>query len=86
MTLHISLPEELENLVQNQIETGMYNNPSEVVSDALRLFFVDDDEITPKKIAWLNDIIEKQEEGIKNGSEQWMDGEAVFKEMEQKYS
>jgi hypothetical protein len=62
------------------------NSPGEVVSEALRRFFMDDDELTPKKIAWLNAIIEKQEEGIRNGSEQWIDGEAFFKDMKQKYS
>ena len=86
MTLQISLPKELESLVQNQIEKGMYSDPSEVVSEALRHFFMADDDLTPQKIAWLNAIIEKQEEGIRNGSEQWVDGEAFFKEMEQKYN
>ena len=35
--MHISLTENLENLVKSKVESGLYNNASEVVRDALRL-------------------------------------------------
>ncbi len=39
MGMHVSLTKELEEMVQNQVNTGMYQNASEVVRAALRNFF-----------------------------------------------
>ena len=39
MTLHVSLPKELENKVHDEVDTGMYQSASEVVREALRRFF-----------------------------------------------
>ena len=39
MTLHVSLPQELENKVHDKVNTGMYQSASEVVHEALRRFF-----------------------------------------------
>ena len=39
MTLHVSLPKELEALVHLEVQTGMYGSASEVVREALRGFF-----------------------------------------------
>lgn len=36
MTLHISLPKKLEELVHEQVNTGLYGSASEVVREALR--------------------------------------------------
>jgi antitoxin ParD1/3/4 len=46
-TLHISLPDVLEKKIQEQVKTGMYQTASEVVREALRLFFREpkDDEV-----------------------------------------
>ncbi len=35
--MHISLTENLESLVKSKVESGLYNNASEVVREALRL-------------------------------------------------
>lgn len=34
--MHISLTPELEHIVKSKVQTGMYNNASEVVREALR--------------------------------------------------
>ncbi len=34
--MHISLTPELENLVKEKLNSGLYNNSSEVIRDALR--------------------------------------------------
>jgi len=34
--MHISLTPELENIVKSKVQTGLYNNASEVVREALR--------------------------------------------------
>jgi len=33
--MHISLPPQLENLVKNKVESGLYNSASEVMREAL---------------------------------------------------
>lgn len=85
MTLHISLPKELESLVHHEVESGMYGSASEVVREALRYFFTSDEELTPKELAWLREDMKKRRERIQNGEEQWVDGEKFFVRMEEKY-
>ena len=38
MSMNVSLPPELEALVRQRVETGMYGSASEVIREALRLF------------------------------------------------
>jgi antitoxin ParD1/3/4 len=40
MGLHVSLPQELERLVLQEVETGMYGSASELVREALRDFLI----------------------------------------------
>jgi antitoxin ParD1/3/4 len=35
--MHVSLTPELENMVKQKVDSGLYNNASEVVREALRL-------------------------------------------------
>ena len=35
--MHVSLPPELENAVKAKVQSGLYHDASEVVSEALRL-------------------------------------------------
>ena len=41
--MNISLGKELEKLVEQQVKTGIYQNNSEVVRDALRHMFLEND-------------------------------------------
>ncbi len=41
--MNISLGKHLERLLQQQVKTGIYQNNSEVVRDALRHMFLEDD-------------------------------------------
>lgn len=41
--MNVSLGKELEKLVEQQVKTGLYQNNSEVVRDALRHLFLQDD-------------------------------------------
>lgn len=36
--MHVSLTPKLEELIREKVESGLYNNASEVVREALRLF------------------------------------------------
>lgn len=55
--MHISLTEKLEDYVKSKVQSGLYNNASEVVREALRLKIAADetDEI---KLQRLRDAIE----------------------------
>ena len=41
--MNVSLGKQLEQLVEEQVKTGIYQNHSEVVRDALRHMFIQDD-------------------------------------------
>ncbi|MEZ6003319.1 MAG: type II toxin-antitoxin system ParD family antitoxin [Planctomycetota bacterium] len=40
--MNVNLTPELEELVRQKVETGLYNNQSEVIREALRLLFEQD--------------------------------------------
>lgn len=56
--MNISLTPTLEKFVQDKVASGLYNSVSEVVREALRLL-AQEDAISPERIAWLNQEIEK---------------------------
>ena len=80
MTLHVSLPKELENLVNSQVESGMYGSASEVVRQALRDFFSQD-----RDLSFLRQEVEDIQKRLNSGKEKLINGEAFFSEMEEKY-
>ena len=43
LQMNISLGKQLKKLLQQQVKTGIYQNNSEVVRDALRHMFLEDD-------------------------------------------
>ena len=55
--MHISLTPELENIVKMKVESGLYNNASEVVREALRKVYADD-EVRKLKLEHLRDAIQ----------------------------
>ena len=55
--MNISLTPELEKLVKSKVETGLYNNASEVIREALRLMY-DQDRINAAKLEMLRQEID----------------------------
>lgn len=55
--MHISLTEKLEEYVKSKVQSGLYNNASEVVREALRLKIAAD-ETDQIKLQRLRDAIE----------------------------
>lgn len=51
--MHISLTEELEARVKAKVESGLYNNASEVIREALRFMYTHEDWIQELKVAQL---------------------------------
>jgi len=54
--MHISLTPELESRIKAKVETGLYNNGSEVIREALRFMETHED--------WINEIKLDQGKGI----------------------
>ncbi len=80
MTLHVSLPKELETLVHGQVKSGMYGSASEVVRQALREFFSRDQDLS-----FLQQEVEDIQKRLDSGEEKLINGEVFFSEMEEKY-
>ncbi len=80
--MNISLTPTLEKFVQDKVASGLYNSVSEVVREALRLL-ASRDSISPERIAWLNEEIEKGWNDMENGN--YRDGHEVMKELIKKY-
>ena len=68
--MHISLTSELESRVKAKVETGLYNNASEVIREALRFMETHEDWIHEVKLARLR-------EQLKVGIDQLDQGEGV---------
>jgi putative addiction module CopG family antidote len=49
--MNVSLGKQLEALVEEQVKTGIYQNQSEVVRDALRHMFIHDDSDDTERLA-----------------------------------
>lgn len=56
--MHVSLTPELESRVRLKIESGMYNNASEVIREALRFMDTHEDWIHEIKIAHLREQLQ----------------------------
>ncbi len=82
MTIHVSLPETLENMVKDRVESGVYGSASEVVREALRRFFhvSEDNNIHPDNIEHIRQVVGPRLEAVKDGTAKLKDGEAVFDE------
>jgi len=69
-TVHISLTTELESRVKAKVESGLYNNASEVIREALRFMDSHEDWIHEVKLALLR-------EQLKAGTDQLDRGEGI---------
>jgi antitoxin ParD1/3/4 len=64
--VNVSLTPELEKLVQNKVRSGLYNNASEVIREALRLM-KDAEQIRTAKLKRLKAALAKGEAAIASG-------------------
>ncbi|MFC4653951.1 type II toxin-antitoxin system ParD family antitoxin [Rheinheimera sp.] len=71
--MHISLTPELESRVKAKVESGLYNNASEVIREALRFMDTHEDWIHEIKLARLR-------EQLKSGIDQLDRGEGIVLE------
>jgi antitoxin ParD1/3/4 len=64
--MNISLTPTLEKMVQEKVKSGLYNNASEVVREALRLM-KENEEVRRAKLKRLKKALAKGEEDIASG-------------------
>lgn len=68
--MHVSLTPELESRVKSKVASGLYNNASEVIREALRFMDTHEDWIQEVKLAQLR-------EQLKLGTDQLHSGEGI---------
>ncbi len=78
MTIHVSLPKELENLVHEQVNTGMYGSASELVREALRRFFLNNEQLNSNEIFWIRENMQSRLDDLHNGTADLRDGKSYF--------
>ncbi len=79
--MNVSLTPELEQLVHEKVESGMYYSASEVIRDALRLL-QERDELRQQRIQAVREQIDGGFEQLDRGD--GIDGDEFFKELKQK--
>lgn len=85
MGLHVSLPGELERLVHQEVETGMYGSASELVREALRDFF---DHLAGRELADMKDLrqeMQARRQRALNNLDHLQGVEEAFKELSDKH-
>ncbi|MDO3377808.1 type II toxin-antitoxin system ParD family antitoxin [Geoalkalibacter halelectricus] len=65
--MHISLTPELESRIKAKVESGLYNNASEVVREALRFMDAHEDWIHEIKLACLREQLQTGVDQLKKG-------------------
>lgn len=65
--MHISLTKELESRIKAKVETGLYNNASEVIREALRFMETHEDWIREVKLAHLRSQIKVGMDQVNRG-------------------
>lgn len=68
--MHVSLTSELEARIKAKVDSGLYNNASEVVREALRFMETHDEWVKELKLA-------KLREQLRVGEEQIMAGDSI---------
>lgn len=81
MKRSISLPEEQDSFIKDQVASGQYSTASEVVRDAIRLL-QEKEAIRQQKLEALRAEIEKGKKSIEEG--RYDTAENVFKRFEKK--
>lgn len=72
--MHISLTPELERLVKKKVETGFYNNASEVVREALRFMETHEEWVYQMKVDLLRRHLADAQKEIESGRGRRLEG------------
>ena len=80
--MHVSLTDKLDEYVKNRVQSGLYNNASEVVREALRLK-ISSDETDEIKLQRLRDAIEPAWQQAERGEFAEYDLKSILAELDQ---
>ena len=85
--MHVSLPKELENMVKDRVESGIYGSASEVVRAALRKFFhiSEDDSISREEAAHIREVVGPRLAALDDGTAELRDFDEVFDDIEERH-
>ena len=85
--MYVSLPHELENMVKQRVDSGIYGSASEVVRVALRKFFhvSEEDPISPEEKERIKEIVELRLVSLNNGTAKLHKADDIFAEIDKKY-
>ena len=76
--MHVSLTPELESRVKAKVESGMYNNASEVIREALRFMDTHEEWIYELKLARLREQLQIGIDEINRGEGRMIDSETAL--------
>jgi antitoxin ParD1/3/4 len=76
--MNISLGQEQQEFIQTQIQAGVYDNPNDLINEAIALLAA-----KHRKLSELKQMIEIGTEQIQRG--EVTDGEIVFNRLQEKY-
>ncbi|WP_394182895.1 type II toxin-antitoxin system ParD family antitoxin [Marinomonas posidonica] len=76
MIILVSLTAELEARVKAEVESGLYNNASEVIREALRFMDTHDEWVKELKLAKLRDHLQVGADQIARGESQVINSES----------
>ena len=79
--MNVSLTPELEKLIQEKVQSGMYYSASEVIREALRLL-QERDEFSKRRLQAAREQIDRGIEELDRG--EGIDGEKFFEELKRK--
>ena len=82
--MHISLTPQLEDYVKSKVASGLYNNASEVIRQALRYEMEREPDYDPAYVAWVNSELEIGLQQIKDGKGTPWDREAFDKRLKER--
>lgn len=88
--MNVSITPELEQFVQNKVQSGMYNSASELIREALRLL-AERDLLQQKRIAAMDAFIQAGFDSVNNeppidNDTFWSAMDAVIREAETKHA
>jgi antitoxin ParD1/3/4 len=78
--MHVSLTPKLEDLIREKVESGLYDNPSEVIREALRLMR-DLDAVQQLKLERLREALRVGDEDLAAGRSISISGDAELDEL-----
>lgn len=79
--MHISLTSELESRVKAKVESGLYNNASEVIREALRFMETHEDWIQQVKLSQLREQLQQGMQQLENGEGLVLENKAALEKL-----